>query len=187
MSSMEAQNMLEVLPPEVIHNIVAHTAAEDDLAIKLTSKTMKNFVPKSFTSVMASKHETIYCRKWQQHSSSLPPAQLRAIAVHRQIECAIHRDHPTRQLKHLLCTHCGCIRPRAEFADGQQRRLRTGFDKARLMARRCLPCTVKHYIRNNRWHKSKYFQVEGQTKFVCVSCQEILPVEHERFRDVKGS
>lgn len=185
--AMGPHNILETVPPEFIINIIAYMSAEDDLANKLTSKTMNNFVPESFESVIQYQSDirTDPCLRWDQWSWP-PTAKVRAISVHRQLEYSIHRFQPDRQLKHLLYMHCGCIRPRAECADSQQRRLRTGFDKARLIPRRCLRCTIRHYSQSNRWHKCKCFKVEGNTKFVCAHCVKILPIGDEETRDMRG-
>ena len=109
--------------------------------------------------------------------------QTKTIAIHRRLECAMVRDFPKRKLTNHLCTFCGHVRPSSNFADGQRRRLRTGFDKNRLMHRICLDCQAKRFRQYNV--KSRCFLFEGQRCFHCAKCEKLLPAEVE-FRGRKA-
>lgn len=203
--TMVAVNFLNLLPPEVVANIISHVRPRDYLCIKMVCKALSAHAPLTITSFHRKQnplptHDKV-CHYIQELCATRDtgceyPSHLRHEKISERTAITtilkqVEEDHmmgpPRYDPEYLLCTRCNRHRPRRTFIDSQRKPMPSGdlfkldgtFENAAPSKRKCIPCRM----RSTRWYKAKhYFRrefllVDDQKKFVCFVCYKPHPMK----------
>lgn len=154
---------LDILPPEIVLNILNKVEVDDYLVVKLTCKAFNTYLPETLSSKARAAHSehsgnictfclgkrddsawTGYGRDLTQPLIMLKCPKRIVLNAHVRLESSIRS---IGQRKHLLCTDCGLHKLRAKFADNQagKRLYITNVDGKKLFGRTCVACGVGNY------------------------------------------
>lgn len=139
------------VPPEILKIILSHIVPVDYLKVKLVSKSFSDWASVVFNWTDMTKGEVI------QGQTSLEASLPRA-----------------RRLTHLICTHCGLIKPTNNFSDNQA--VKTNHKRI------CISCGITY----NNYTKRQLPKIKGEEHIPCWHCRNAVP-KYDNWEEVLAS
>ena len=136
------------VPPEIFSVILSHIPPVDYLKVKLVSKAFSQWASVEFDREKMTKREVI------QGQTSLEASLPRA-----------------RRLKHLICTHCGRVKPTNEFSDNQAVKTNP--------RRICLSCGIS----SKAYTRRQLPKINGEEHIPCWHCRKAVP-KYENWEEI---